>query len=356
MSRAYIILAILAAAVVAEAQDLADFGQAAIGDGAADTAIVSEEGCDAALTDSYNEGLAIVSIFVVLVGSFIGAGLPAIFALGRHPAFMVLVKVRGPYMASTGASAYTTRRRRRPSRAASRPSEANPSAEPPLPPAQVGTFAGSGVVLVVGFVHMLLPAQETLTNPCLSEGWLAAYPSFAFLFAVLTIIFLQCLEYVVNSIIDDKFVEQPAPPTAVPAPCPPACAAVCEAAAAEHAHANAEAAAAEAGECVKHSVCKDEECGGRVLLGSATPAARAKTTSALVLSEASIAVHSIIIGLALGVTSSSEFTALFIAIIFHQVSRPPPTATPPARRLPVPAEICPPFVSNQLCCFCSFLA
>jgi len=173
------------------------------------------------------------------------------------------------------------------------------------------------VVLVVGFVHMLLPAQEALTSPCLSEGWLSAYPSFAFLFAVLTIIFLQCLEYWVNSIIDDKYVEE-APAT------PPAPAATCSAAACESAacadHCATRAAAAENGECVQHSVCKDEECGGRVLLSNASPAARAKSISALAISEASIALHSIIIGLALGVTSRSEFTPLFIAIIFHQAS------------------------------------
>lgn len=177
------------------------------------------------------------------------------------------------------------------------------------------------MVLVVGFVHMLLPAQETLTSPCLSEGWLSAYPSFAFLFAVLTIIFLQCLEYWVNSIIDDKYVEEaPATPPAAASPVSAASAACSSGACADHCA--TQAAAAENGECVQHSVCKDEECGGRVLLANATPAVRAKTLSALALSEGSIALHSIIIGLALGVTSSSAFTALFIAIIFHQASGP----------------------------------
>jgi hypothetical protein len=39
----------------------------------------------------------------------------------------------------------------------------------------------------------------------------------------------------------------------------------------------------------------------------------------LIVSEVSIGIHSVLIGIALGVTSSSSFVSLFIAIIFHQV-------------------------------------
>ena len=177
------------------------------------------------------------------------------------------------------------------------------------PPVQIGAFAGSGVLLVVGFIHMLLPAQEALTDPCLSEGWLSAYPSFAFLFCVLTIIFMQCLDYLVNAAIDRGLGPTPSAAAAVtPSPAPaPACTD------------DRSMEGVEAGDCVRHPVCKDEECGGRTLLPGA--AVRAKRISALALSETSIAVHSVVIGLALGVTSSSEFTPLFVAIIFHQVSR-----------------------------------
>eukprot|EP00889_Picochlorum_renovo_P006206 jgi/Picre1/33236/NNA_008561.t1 len=38
----------------------------------------------------------------------------------------------------------------------------------------------------------------------------------------------------------------------------------------------------------------------------------------LIVSEVSIGIHSVLIGIALGVTSSSSFVSLFIAIIFHQ--------------------------------------
>jgi len=156
---------------------------------------------------------------------------------------------------------------------------------------------------------MLLPAQEALTDPCLSEGWLSAYPSFAFLFCILTIIFMQCLDYFVNTAIERRL--GPSSPIAA------AAAVVPSPAAAPVNNDDRSAEAVEAGECVRHPVCKDEECGGRALLPP-VPAARAKRIWALAFSETSIAVHSVVIGVALGVTSSSEFTPLFVAIIFHQ--------------------------------------
>jgi hypothetical protein len=90
MDRLWVLLLVLVASAAAKAQDTAD---ATTTDAAA-----GGEGCDAALVDSYNQGLAVASIFVVLVGSFIGAALPALFAMGRHPAFMVVIKVSSaPY-------------------------------------------------------------------------------------------------------------------------------------------------------------------------------------------------------------------------------------------------------------------
>ena len=34
----------------------------------------------------------------------------------------------------------------------------------------LGKCAGTGVVLACGFIHMLQPSNESLTNPCLSEA------------------------------------------------------------------------------------------------------------------------------------------------------------------------------------------
>jgi zinc transporter ZupT len=72
-------------------------------------------------------------------------------------------------------------------------------------------------------------------------------------------------------------------------------------------------------DCNRHPVCKDTECNGRTILPAPETSLKARAISGLIMSEVSICTHSIIIGLTLGVTSSSQFTALFVAIIFHQL-------------------------------------
>ncbi len=71
--------------------------------------------------------------------------------------------------------------------------------------------------------------------------------------------------------------------------------------------------------CIKHPGCADEECGGRVLLPASASEPRAEAVYALAIAEASIALHSVIIGVALAVTSQDDFTPLLIALCFHQV-------------------------------------
>lgn len=72
-----------------------------------------------------------------------------------------------------------------------------------------------------------------------------------------------------------------------------------------------------AGPCKVHSPCNDLECGGRPLL-AVTPESRLQYT-AVILAEVSIALHSVIIGLVLGVAPASEVPALLIALVFHQM-------------------------------------
>jgi zinc transporter 1/2/3 len=75
--------------------------------------------------------------------------------------------------------------------------------------------------------------------------------------------------------------------------------------------------AAEAGVCVVHSVCKDEDCGGHSLLKPKVPTLKSQV-AAVFMSEASIAVHSVLIGITLGVTHGDEIVPLLIALTFHQ--------------------------------------
>jgi zinc transporter 1/2/3 len=171
-------------------------------------------------------------------------------------------------------------------------------------------YAGSGVLLSTGFIHLLLPAQENLSSPCLSETWLNGYPSWAFLFCVITIAILQILDFFFCQCHDPL---EPSPPEiAFPA---------------HNGHDEIDPEIADAG--TKTPAC----CNNHTKHGSkdnaklssndddATILSKRERSklAALALSETSIVVHSVIIGVALGVTGQDEFVPLFVALTFHQV-------------------------------------
>lgn len=238
--------------------------------------------------EDYNLTLAIVSVFVLWVVSFIGAGFPLLLAIKQHPWIIMAIRL--------------------------------------------GSFAGSGVMLATAFVHMLYSGNENLTSNCLPEGWLTRYGPWAFLFACLTIIVLQTIDYILYLFIqpvEERVETEGVEGTPIP-------------------NAGLEGMGLDgqeekefggdlvsqmvhdtdidamerddsSAECNKHVKCKDDNCNSRVLLGyhhRTTP--KARLLSNIIISEVSICVHSLVIGLSLGLTSSSEFVALFIAIIFHQ--------------------------------------
>jgi zinc transporter 1/2/3 len=252
--------------------------------------------------DNYNLNLAIASVFVLWVVSFIGAGFPLLLAVKQHPWIVMAIRF--------------------------------------------GSFAGSGVMLATAFVHMLYSANENLTSDCLPESWLNRYGPWAFLFACLTIVVMQTIDYILylflqpvsaneNVTAEDESTEEDVPSSPLPN-------AGLEGVGLDGRSDGSFGAALvpisykdddldqmerdastieESAECNKHSKCKDDECNSRVLIQSGhhkgTP--RARLLSNIIISEISICVHSLIIGLTLGLTNSSEFVALFIAIIFHQL-------------------------------------
>ena len=243
--------------------------------------------------DGYNLGLAIASVFIVGVVSFIGAGYPLLLALKRHPWMVMGIKF--------------------------------------------GAFAGSGVMLSTGFVHMLFAANESLTSSCMPESWLNRYEPWAFLFCVLTIVVLQTVDYILylflypiqtNKELDVDRQTRRYDETMLPGTGPEGTdmdgmqhgsAGLVMSDDAIDAMETDQSDIVEEEKCNTHVQCKDEECKSRVLLPATPATPKAKLMSNLLVSEISIGVHSIIIGLALGMTSSSEFVALFVAIIFHQL-------------------------------------
>ena len=210
----------------------------------------SEEHTDD-VDDSYDLGLAIASVFVVGAVSFAGAAFPCLLAINRHPWIVNSVKF--------------------------------------------GSFAGSGVMLATGFVHMLFAADANLTSDCLPESWLSRYGPWAFLFATITIILMQTTDYILMSFIDSNLpIDQRVSGEPV------------------------DSDLENGDDCNVHITCKDSDCNSRKLITNGE-VPKAKLLSNIVISEISIGMHSMIIGLALGMTSSDEFVALFVAIIFHQL-------------------------------------
>ncbi len=62
-------------------------------------------------------------------------------------------------------------------------------------------FFGFGTILSTAFIHMLVPANEYFTSPCLGGVW-ENYEGWAFMFCVAAIMGMQLLDYVAEGLTD----------------------------------------------------------------------------------------------------------------------------------------------------------
>lgn len=139
---------------------------------------------------------------------------------------------------------------------------------------------GAGVILATGFIHMFPDASEQFENPCL--GW-PEYP-YASLFALVTIIFVLFLEHVVSMAYERRMMRQLGR-THTP----------------EDGHANG------------GSVPELDE---KVV---AQQDSRIRSFAIAQVLETGIAFHSVLIGIALGVSNSPcTIRPLLAAVTFHQ--------------------------------------
>ncbi|KAI0873344.1 ZIP zinc/iron transport family [Hypoxylon argillaceum] len=99
-------------------------------------------------------GLRISSIFVILVGSFLGAVVPIILA-------------RGSKMKVNGTAFF------------------------------IAKYFGSGVIIGTAFLHLLAPAFEALNNPCLPDGPIKHY-DFAAAISLITVFVMFTVELLVS--------------------------------------------------------------------------------------------------------------------------------------------------------------
>ncbi|UJR07143.1 hypothetical protein I4U23_011431 [Adineta vaga] len=142
------------------------------------------------------------------------------------------------------------------------------------------------VILATGFIHMLPAATEALTDSCLSEEW-RAYEAYAGLFAMLAILAMQLIEFIAHQKLhrvpnkDNSVGAKEGDPQPVSTP-----------------------------------VEQCEETGHSHGLSLLQESYNHKVSTYLL--EFGVALHSVLIGVALGTTDGSTFVALFIALCFHQ--------------------------------------
>ncbi|GAM19782.1 hypothetical protein SAMD00019534_029570 [Acytostelium subglobosum LB1] len=211
-------------------------------------ALLPEDECAAGTDSNYTKPLHIAAVFIILAASFLGTLIPVVSArlkfLSIHPFFII-----------------------------------------------IGKCMGIGVLLAVALIHMLVPANESLSSPCIPVGW-TEYP-YAMLFALLGILILQCFDFVIGQYIQSRALKkrskqmdkQQTPNGATD----------------EHFEMGVDTTGHGHGHA--HGVVLSNK--------------DMKTVEAYLL-EFGVTVHSVFVGLTVGVVDDGSLKTLLIALVFHQ--------------------------------------
>ncbi|KAG0362730.1 ZIP zinc transporter-domain-containing protein [Gamsiella multidivaricata] len=189
---------------------------------------------------------------------------------------------------------------------------------------QVGKYFGAGVVLSVAFVHIMPEALFALTHPCLSTAWTEDYPGYAPLIMMVSGLTMLVIEFLASSLVFNVEAENRAT----------AAAAAAGGDLESHDHWNSHSQKVKE---TKHSVDSDSDSASPKTAAAVGPAGQGiddcnhahgltllqcgpgvSTKVSTYMLEIGIALHSVFIGIALGVLAGSEFLAMTIAICFHQ--------------------------------------
>eukprot|EP01117_Protostelium_nocturnum_P015351 TRINITY_DN5948_c0_g1_i2.p1 TRINITY_DN5948_c0_g1~~TRINITY_DN5948_c0_g1_i2.p1 ORF type:complete len:372 (-),score=106.88 TRINITY_DN5948_c0_g1_i2:66-1181(-) len=154
---------------------------------------------------------------------------------------------------------------------------------------RVAKFFGTGVILATAFIHMLPESFELFGSECLTEGW-KKYGAFGGLFPMIAALMIQFVEFSalcqLDKMIEDKKNKKVSEMKDV------------------------EKSGEETPE-IEHLDCEGHAHG--LILDQDHSA-----SLTVYILEFGIAIHSILIGIALSVTTGSEFKPLLAALIFHQ--------------------------------------
>ncbi|EFN54748.1 hypothetical protein CHLNCDRAFT_58029 [Chlorella variabilis] len=254
-----------------------------------------EDVCSMEASEDYNLGLHIGSVFILLGVSAGGALLPVVLHISsKSGSVMAVIKM--------------------------------------------GTFFGFGTILSTAFIHMLLPAAQNLSSPCLPESWNDAYEAWAYLFVTISIVFMQLIDFLIEGAYQ-KYIERRGGQPHVEACHEQAHdhdkhthhAAVVGALVSMHSskaqlHGNMPSASeppsdVEAGQTESSELGEDGDTCAVHGKGCNTLIKHKHDPSQIVgiyLLEAGIIFHSVLIGITLGVTGGSAFNTLLVALSFHQ--------------------------------------
>ena len=232
--------------------------------------VAAPDPCVTDLSAAYNTALHIGSVFIILAASFFGV---ASILIGKFSPALRL---------------------------------------PPFAIALGKTF-GTGVVLAVALVHLLQPSVVALTGPCVPASISTDYPAYSYLFAMLTALAVQTVEMLANEL--------------VPKPSPKILSSTCSTADCAEAltlprdaadGASSPRDGTDAAELAPPPSGDDSLS----LPAEGAPHEHAHKPQHSILSvlaaEFGFTVHSLIIGLAVGVVGSDELAALLVALSFHQ--------------------------------------
>lgn len=216
-------------------------------------------------------GLRISSIFVIMVGSFLGAVVPTILARSSHMAF-------------------------------------------PKTAFFIAKYFGSGVIVATAFIHLLAPANEALTSPCFPEDSVIlsySWPEAIILMTIFVMFFIELLasryEWTGPGSHSHSHSHSHSPEPVMPSP----------------KRSDEETATATAASSVENNFTHEVSYppGGEDHLGHKRehddPEAFAAQMTALFILEFGVIFHSIFIGLTLAV-AGEEFIILYIVLVFHQ--------------------------------------
>lgn len=217
-----------------------------------------EDPCAGVTTGDYDQGLHVASIFIIFVISGIGVGLPL---LSKHSRTINI----HPYIIV------------------------------------LGKCAGIGVMLSCALVHMILPSNESLTSECVSSFFNTTYPAFAFFFALMAALSVHLGEFLLTASLQG--LESSADDTQE----------------VEKNEDGIENEDEDGNDADNGSPRKGEELDVKDPQEDKAAFLKAKHLSEAIMVEFSLSVHSVLIGVAVGVSDRDTLVTLLIALVFHQM-------------------------------------